>query len=96
MIYNGPIGSKMIHGPKLSKVSKWSKMVIWISSQEFSERYFFLGYPIKELCSPEDCDRSGGGRWALERPLRLGLGLKGKLNVVRKIIYWLLVGAEGE
>ena len=74
----------MIHGPKLSKVSKWSKMVTWISSQEFSERYFFLGHPIKELCSPEDCDRSAGGRWALERPLRLGLGLKGKLNIIRK------------
>ena len=37
---------------------------------------------MKELCSPEDCDRSGGGRWALERPLRLGLGLRDKLKGV--------------
>ena len=44
----------------------------------------FLEHPVKELCSPEDCDRSGGGRLALERPLRLGLGLKGKLNIIRK------------
>ena len=48
-------------------------------------KVLFLEHPVKELCSPEDCDRSGGGRWALERPLRLGLGLKGKLNIIRKI-----------
>ena len=47
-------------------------------------KVLFLEHPVKELCSPEDCDRSAGGRWALERPLRLGLGLKGKLNIIRK------------
>ena len=87
------IVQKVRNCPKYPNGPKWSNEFLHKKIQKIT---FCLGHIVKELCSPEDCDRSGGGRWALERPLRLGLGLKGKLNVVRKIIYWLLVGAEGE
>ena len=86
MVQNDSWSEKYPNGPK------WS---YGFPHKNFQKGTFFLGHPVKELCSPEDCDRSGGGRWALERPLRLGLGLKGKLNVVKRKIYWLLVGAEG-
>ena len=81
MIWNGPYGPKWSYG---------------FLHKNFQKRCFFLGHPLKELYSPEDCDRSGGGRSALERPLRLGLGLRGKLNTIRKLIYWLIGRAEGE
>ena len=76
------IVQKVRNCPKYPNGPKWSYEFL---QKKFQKGTFCLGHIVKELCSPEDCDRSGGGRWALERPLRLGLGLRDKLNIIRKI-----------